>query len=320
MVIPSRDEGRDALVVLRRNEIAERVIELELARPQGERLPDWTPGSHIDLVLPTGLSRQYSLCGDPADVRTYTIAVQREAAGEGGSRWIHDELQVGDTVRFGGPRNTFSLVPGARHAFLAGGIGITPIVSMLRAAQQLGSDWSLLYLGRSRSAMAYAEPLIALGDRVTLHPADERGPADLAGWAAALDPDAKLYACGPERLLQAVEAIGSGRLRGSVRVERFAARTVDTPPRRTPYVVECARQGVEVEIAPTSSIAEGLQAAGIRVLTSCGRGVCGTCLTDVLAGVPDHRDTLLDDDERAAGDCLFPCVSRSRSARLVLDL
>ncbi len=317
--------GADVLVIAAKTAAAEGVVSLVLRRPDGARLPDWTPGAHLDLVLPDGTTRQYSLHGDPREAEAYRIAVLREPDGRGGSRFVHDELREGDTVGFGGPRNNFRLTPAPAFDFVAGGIGITPILPMVRAASLLGSRWRLLYLGRSRSRMAFLDELQQYGDLVTVRSSDEHGPTDIRSWLdtgrdMAAGSETKLYACGPTRLVETITALAAMRRPGWTRVERFAAAERGEPARVAPFDVEVAGSGRSIRVAPGVPIADALRSAGFELLTSCSRGVCGTCEMRVIDGVPDHRDSILDDAERADGACFFPCVSRSRSDRLVLAL
>jgi ferredoxin-NADP reductase len=307
------------LVVTGRREVARDVVELTLARPNGERLPDWAPGAHIDVVLPDGTTRQYSLLGDRWDACSFTIAVLRERDGRGGSEYLHTRVGMGDAVGFGGPRNNFRLSPAAEYFFVAGGIGITPLVPMIRQAELLETPWRLLYLGRSRDRLAYREELSAYGDRVTFHTADERGRAVIDDWMPAADAAPLIYACGPERMLNAVDAWAAPLGRHRVRLERFTARADDGRP-ATAFEVEVASSGAVVTVARDESIVEALRRVDVDVITSCAQGVCGTCETGVLRGLPDHRDSLLTEAERAESRCLFPCISRSLSDRLVLDL
>lgn len=328
MRVDSRAQPGARLEVVRRTPVAAGVVEFTLRRLGGGRVPDWTPGAHIDLVLPNGTTRQYSLCGDPFIADEYRISVLREDAGRGGSAYIHDELQCADLVGFGGPRNNFALVPATRYLFIAGGIGITPILPMMRAARALGIPFTLLYLGRSRATMAHLDELAAFDGvdccTIEIHAADERGRADLAAWLGAFDPDVKTYVCGPERLLDAVEELTSSWRAGWVRLERFAAQASGTdaaaPARSTSYRVEAVVSGISVTVAPDQNLAGALRDAGIDLLTSCSQGVCGTCETDVLSGVLDHRDSVLDGPERDSNTCMMPCVSRSLSDVLVLAL
>jgi ferredoxin-NADP reductase len=325
-MLSAPNDGRPAvqraleLRVVEKTAAAEGVVTLTLARPDGGRLPDWAPGAHVDLILPNGDTRQYSLCGDRWDAHTYRVGVLREPAGRGGSAYVHDELRPGDLVGVGGPRNNFPLVPGERYLFVAGGIGITPLLPMIRQADLLGADWTLVYGGRTRASMAFLAELEAYGERVHVVPQDEFGLIDLPRWLAAPDPATKVYCCGPGPLLDAVEKGCSGWPAHALRTERFVAREQGAPARSAPFDVELARTGTTVTVTPDVSVLEAVGRAGVEVLSSCRQGTCGTCETDVLHGVPDHRDSILDDAERAAGDCMFVCVSRSLGDRLVLDL
>ncbi len=308
------------LEVVDKTLVAEDVVALTLASPDGARLPDWAPGAHVDLVLPTGMTRQYSLCGDRFDPSTYRIGVLREASGRGGSAYVHDVLAPGDLVGVGGPRNNFPLVPADRYLFVAGGIGITPLLPMLHQADLLGADWQLLYGGRRRASMAFLDRLSGYGDRVRVAPQDESGLLDLAGFLGRPQPGTRVYCCGPAPLLAAIEAACSDWPPYSLRTERFAGGDLGAPARSAPFEVELARTGRTVTVGPGVGVLEAIGSVGVEVLSSCRQGTCGTCETTVLAGRPDHRDSLLDDDERAAGDCMYPCVSRSLDDRLVLDL
>jgi ferredoxin-NADP reductase len=300
------------LVVHARERVADGVIALELRDPAGAELPAWTPGAHLDLLLPNSLVRQYSLCGDPADRTAYRLAVLREPAGRGGSAWNHAELHPGTPVLVRGPRNNFPLVPYERYLFIAGGIGITPLVPMIAAAEAAGARWSLVYGGRTRSAMAFARELReAHGGRVTLWPQDERGLIDLG----VLGGDALVYCCGPPPLLEAVaERCPPDRLR----LERFAPVTPAAPAGS--FEVELAVTGRTLTVPPDRSVLDVLEEAGVPILSSCREGTCGTCETTVLAGEVEHRDTLLTPAERAANDTMFVCVSRAACPRLVLEL
>ncbi|MFD7007988.1 PDR/VanB family oxidoreductase [Rhodococcus jostii] len=309
-----------ALQVVAKEVVAESVVALTLRHPDGRRLPDWAPGAHIDLLLPNGLTRQYSLCGDRWDAYSYRVGVLREQAGRGGSAYVHDVLAEGDLVGVGGPRNNFPLVPAPRYLFIAGGIGITPLLPMVRQAELMGIDWQLLYGGRTRTSMAFRDELAAYGDRVSVVPCDEQGHLDLSAHLAAEAADAKVYVCGPGPLLAAVENCCTGWPVGTLRTERFVPKDNGVPLRDEPFEVELARSGLAVTVTPGASVLDAVQAAGVDVLSSCREGTCGTCETTVLAGAPDHRDSVLDDEERSAGDCMLICVSRSCSDRLVLDL
>src|SRR3954467_7466411 len=203
--------------------VAGDVLTLQLASPQGLRLRDWAPGAHIDLVLPNGMTRQYSLCGDRWDPFTYRVGVLREQSGRGGSAYVHDELQVGDLVGVGGPRNNFALVPSEQYLFVARGIGITPILPVGRQAELLGADWRLLYGGRRRGSMAFLGELERYGDRVVIRPQDEYGLLDLPGFLGEPRDGVRIYACGPGPLLAAVERVCDGWPPHTLRTERFVA-------------------------------------------------------------------------------------------------
>lgn len=310
------------LVVAERAEVAEGVVSLVLADPGGEELPAWTPGAHVDLLLTPQLTRQYSLCGSPADRSRWRLGVLLDENGRGGSRRVHASLRPGTVVPVRGPRNNFPLLYADRYLLLAGGIGITPMLPMVAEAEAAGADWSLHYGGRNRGSMAFLEDLVGYGDRVHLWPQDERGMLDLPAVVGTPKEGTLVYTCGPEGLLAAVERQCADWPSGSLHFERFAAKPVDASSARaaTSFEVVCQRSGITVTVPADRSVLEVVQEAGVSALSSCLEGVCGTCETAVVAGVPDHRDSLLTDDERAAGDYMMICVSRSQTDRLVLDL
>ncbi|MFC8243769.1 PDR/VanB family oxidoreductase [Streptomyces chartreusis] len=310
------DEHELDLLVRRMTWEADGVLSVELAGPDGKPLPAWTPGAHLDLHV-GGFVRQYSLCGDPADPTAYRIGVLNESSSRGGSRHVHTRLRPGQTVHAVGPRNHFALEPAASYLFLAGGIGITPILAMARRAERDGVPYRLIHGGRSRASMAFGAELSALNGDVTLVPQDEHGHPDLAAALRDLPADALVYCCGPEPLLRAVEeACPTGQLR----VERFAAPVVERDGDDTAFEVECRRSGVTLNVDAGTSVLEAAENAGLAVASSCRDGICGSCETRVLAGTPDHRDFLLSEAERATGETMMLCVSRCASDRLVLDL
>jgi ferredoxin-NADP reductase len=320
----THDEVDLRLRVARRDEAADGVAVLHLQDPDGRELPAWAPGAHCDLVLPgegEPTTRQYSLCGDPGDRTTWHVAVLREPDGRGGSRRIHAELTEGAVVAVRGPRNAFPLEPAPSYVFIAGGIGITPLLPMIAAAAASGADWQLHYGGRSRASMAFREQLEAThGARVTVHPQDEVGLLDLDALLGTPRPSTLVYCCGPEPLLEAVEQRCAAWPAGSLHVERFAPKPQGEPVRTDAFEVELAQSGLTLTVPPDLSVLEVVERAGVQVLSSCQEGTCGTCETAVLAGVPDHRDSLLTEAERAAGDTMFICVSRAACPKLVLDL
>ncbi|MEB8340795.1 PDR/VanB family oxidoreductase [Streptomyces endophyticus] len=298
------------------------VRSLVLTAREGGSLPAWTPGAHIDVVLSRDLVRQYSLSSGCDERAGWRIAVLREPEGRGGSAYLHDRVEAGDTLLVSAPRNNFALdLETSRPVFVAGGIGITPILPMLAAAEEAGADWQLLYLGRGAESMAFTGELARYGDRVRLHRDDSEGVADLA---AELDrmgaARSHVYACGPAGLLAAVQEYAAAHPRSRLTLERFAADPeAQQQGDERPFTVETA-DGQEVEVGAGQSIVDALTQAGVRTLTSCREGVCGTCETPVLGGTPDHRDQLLSEEERAAGDVMMICVSRCRGDRLVLDV
>jgi ferredoxin-NADP reductase len=233
---------------------------------------------------------------------------------------VHDRLQAGDAVVVRGPRNHFALQEAPRYLFLAGGIGITPLLPMVQEVAAQGAEWRLVYGGRNRGSMAFLDELAEHGDRVALRPQDEHGLLDLDGLLGTPSPDTTVYCCGPEPLLAAVEHACRDWPRGALHVERFAARPNTAPTRDQPFEVVLARSGRTLTVPSDRSVLSVVEEAGVGVLSSCSEGTCGTCETGVLEGEPDHRDAVLDDDERAANDCMMICVSRSCGPRLVLDL
>jgi cytochrome P450/ferredoxin-NADP reductase len=306
--------------VAAKTSVSEGVIALTLHDLDGHPLPRWEAGAHVDLVLGAAATRQYSLCGSVDDPHQWRLGILRDPNGSGGSLYVHDRLEVGDVVQVRGPRNNFPLVSSPRYVFVAGGIGITPILPMIAAAEVAGAEWELVYGGRTRASMAFLDELAGHGDKVTVWPQDEKGFLDLEGLLGTPRPDTKVYCCGPEGLLNAVEARCASWPKGSLHVERFAAKPLTEPVLQEVFEVHLARSGQTLEVPTDRSVLSVVEDAGIVVLSSCGEGTCGTCETPVLEGVPDHRDSVLDEEAREAGDCMMICVSRSCSPRLVLDL
>ena len=291
--------------------VADGVVALSLA---GAALPAWTPGAHIDLLLDGGLVRQYSLCGRLGDADRWRIAVLATPDSRGGSRKVH-QLTPGSTVRVRGPRNHFPVVASRRYLFLAGGIGITPLLPMIHEVSAAGADWELHYGGRSLASMAFTDELPA--DRVHLVPEDTHGRLDLDTILGTPRPDTLVYACGPEGMLAAVERRCADWPPGRLHLERF---TANADPSGESFEVVLDRSGRTLTVARDASIFETVRAAGVSVLGSCLEGICGTCETEVLDGEVDHRDSVLDDDERASNEVMMICVSRCRGARLTLAL
>ena len=299
------------------------VVALTLAAADGGRLEPWHPGAHLDVHLPSGRIRQYSLCGDPRDPASYRIAVRRIPFGGGGSIEVHDELAVGSSITTSGPRNAFPLTvpgfgsPSHQFRFIAGGIGITPILPMLALAERLGVDWSMVYTGRSLDSLPFVAEVARYGGRVEIRTDDTSGmpsPADLLGECA---DDTAVYACGPAPLLTAVRGLLAGRTGVELHFERFAAPPVVDGRE---FVVSIASTGREIRVGADETLLSALNREGVRAPYSCRQGFCGTCRTRVVAGRVDHRDTLLTDPEREAAMMLV-CVSRAaEDTGLLLDL
>jgi ferredoxin-NADP reductase len=309
------------LVVDKKVSLATDIVSLELRDPQGRDLPEWSAGAHIDLLLTPQLNRQYSLCGDPDDRKSWKIAVLRETAGRGGSQFIHDELAESGSVEVRGPRNHFGLESAESYLFIAGGIGITPMLPMIALAQRSGASWILHYGGRTRSTMAFVAELVdAYGDRVVVHPQDEQGLLNLDEILASPTSGTLIYSCGPEPLLKAVEAKCASLPAVTLHVERFAPKEVGAPVRAGEFEIELASTGTVLVVGPDQSILDVVEAAGIEVLSSCSEGTCGTCEVRILAGVPEHRDSVFSEAERLENTSMFICVSRAITPRIVLDL
>lgn len=282
--------------------------------------PEWTPGAHVDLALGRGMNRQYSLCGRPEDRQHLRFAVLREPASRGGSAYLHDKLGVGDSLNVIAVRNHFPLIAAERYLLIAGGIGITPLLAMARKLERTGQDWQLLYGGRSRASMAFLDEMAAFGDKVKVRPQDECGLLDLAAFIGAAQPGKVVYCCGPEPLLQAVEAQCASWPEDALQIERFHPRAQEVKLASPAFDVELRKSGLTIAIAPDQTIADALDSIGVHIPRSCNEGTCGTCITKVLEGTPDHRDSFLRPKQRAENKRIMVCCSRSLSPRLVLDV
>ncbi|WP_229663281.1 PDR/VanB family oxidoreductase [Microbacterium album] len=308
------------LQVAERVDEADGVAGLILTDPQGLPLPEWTPGAHVDVHLDRpgrpGIVRQYSLCGDPADRSRYRIAVLLEPQGEG-SAHIHQSVRPGQLVRVSPPRNHFAFEPAERVVFVAGGIGITPLLPMLHAAEAAGTDWHLHYAGREPGTMAFGESLARFGERVTVY-ASSRGERMAVPAIVAEAGRAPIYACGPARLLDALEqAAGQDT---DLRVERFENANEVTLETDHEFEVHLELTGTTLTVKPGETILEKVVEAGVPAPSSCRGGTCGTCETFVLEGEPDHRDAVLNAKEREESEVMMICVSRCKGKRLVLEL
>lgn len=320
MLANSDAETNLDLVVHARRMLTQDIVALDLRAADGASLPTWSPGAHVEMDLANGLSRQYSLCGDPADRTTWTIAVLREPNSRGGSDYVHDNLPAGTVVACKGPRNNFPLESASTYKFVAGGIGVTPILPMIRVVEAAGLPWTLLYGGRSLGSMAFQDELVRYGDKVTLHPQDTHGLLDLATELSGPTDGGAVYCCGPEPLLAAIESTCEPHWpTGALHVERFRADLPDLAEAR-PIEVELAQSGLSFTVPSDRTILSVLTEAGIEVDASCEEGTCGTCEVLVLDGTPEHHDVVLTEGERESGECMMICVSRAKSAHLKLDL
>jgi len=312
--------------VAHKRPLATDIVGLELVAADGGALPAFDAGAHIDLHLPGGVVRPYSLCNSPAETHRYQLGVLREPASRGGSAAVHTLLQVGQTLQISAPRCHFALQPGApRSLLLAGGIGITPLLAMAEQLAADGADFALHCAARSADRAAFAARLLMApwAPRVHLH-LDDGEPArrlDLPALLAAPQAGTQLYVCGPGGFIDAVLATAraAGWPEAQLHCERFGA-VAETRDTDAAFEVQLGAGGRVVLVARGQTVAQALAQAGAPLTTSCEQGVCGTCLTRVLDGTPDHRDQYLTPEEQAAGDQFLPCCSRACSPRLVLDL
>jgi vanillate O-demethylase ferredoxin subunit len=314
--------------LVRKTEVARDILSFELADPAGAALPAFSAGAHIDVMLADGLVRQYSLCNDPRETHRYMLGVLREPTSRGGSTAMH-ALSEGVLLEISEPRNHFPLVHDAVHSILlAGGIGVTPILCMAERLAHAGASFEMHYCTREPERAAFRErfdgPHLKPHSRLYFDTAPATQRIDLTRVLAAPADDRHVYVCGPagfiDFVLDATRRLGWRS--DNVHREYFSAPAANAAAHDTdgPFQVKLASSSRIVDVAPTQTIVAALEQAGITIATSCEQGVCGTCLTRVLAGEPDHRDVYLTDDERAANDQFLPCCSRSKSPLLVLDL
>lgn len=299
-------QGGDAIAVLTLTPMA------------GADIPEWTPGAHVDVLLENGMQRQYSLCGEAG--KPWQLGILRDPASRGGSEYIHTQIRVGQQLTLRGPRNNFELVDAPAYQFIAGGIGITPLLPMIRQVDAEGKPWRLMYGGRSLTSLAFLEEVTSYDDHVTLWPQDTAGLIPVKEVVERLESSAAVYCCGPEPLLNAVEDALADLPVGLLHIERFQPRQDLLQQGSTPFDIVLDYSDIELHVPSDRSIVEVVEAAGIDVLTSCREGTCGTCETVVLEGIPDHRDSYLNAAERASNEVMLICCSRSTSPRLVLDL
>jgi vanillate O-demethylase ferredoxin subunit len=304
---------------------AENINSYELVGLRGGELVPFTAGSHIDLYLSNSMIRSYSLLNDQSERHRYVIGVNKDAASRGGSRFIHESVKVGDLITISSPRNNFALDENATHSVLiAGGIGITPVLSMVRRLEKLGRSWELYYAARTRFTAAFLDKLNTLRPNVhvNLHVNFDQEPSgrmlDLEAILKTVPNDAHVYCCGPIPMLEAFEAAVQSRPSNHVHVEYFKAK--EAPAAEGGFEVQLIRSKRTITVLPGKTILDALLDAGVNASYACAEGVCGTCETKVLEGVPDHRDLFLSKEEQAENKTIMICCSGSKSSRLVLDL
>jgi ferredoxin-NADP reductase len=323
-------------------EESEGVLSFDLRPPGGGALAPFAAGAHIDLHLPNGLIRSYSLCNAPGRCSHYMVCVNRDAASRGGSAYLHEQVKVGEMLKIGMPRNNFPLVEDAAHTVLiAGGIGITPLWSMVQRLQELGRSWQLFYAVRARCRAAFVKELercerrarregapLAIGPILQFNASEEgRKRLDIAAIVHDAPPDTHFYCCGPLSMLEAFRAATVDLPPQQIHVEHFghpgaghpAGRHRESAPAAGGFVVDLAQSGCAVDVPLGTSILDAILDAGVRVPYACREGICGSCETRVLEGVPEHRDLVLSQAERDAGKVMMICCSGARTARLRLD-
>lgn len=300
------------------------VIRLVFVDPEERDLPDWEPGAHIDVYVEgagtDSYIKQYSLCGDPNDRKRYEIAVLRDEEGAGGSVAIHEKIRPGKLLRIAEPRNHFPLQKASSYVFVAGGIGITPLIPMIQQAQRQGADWTLHYAGRSLESMPFTQSLEGQGGEVHLYDKANKRRLSVSDILSLLDGTNAIYACGPTRLLDELEEKVSPHYVSDLHMERFTNDTIVNSEKDEPFDVELTISGKTVTVNPGESILDVVSRSGVRVPSSCLGGTCGTCETFVVSGEVDHRDAVLNAKEREESEVMMICVSRCKGKKLALEL
>jgi ferredoxin-NADP reductase len=309
------------LVVRARTALTPEIVELEFEDSRGANLPAWDAGSHADLLFGDGYVRQYSIVRGALDESNWRMAILADSNGRGGSRFLAEHVSVGTVINAKGPRNHFALLPAPMYHFIAGGIGITPILSMIDAAQMNGVPWTLSYLGRAREAMAYVSELEAkFPDKVSVFAKSEENRFDVEGFVDELSADTQTYACGPEKLLigleQAFAAVGNKTLH----IERFHPKEIILDEPDHEFQVYCAKSEIEITVAADESILMAADAAGVDITGDCMEGTCGACETKVISGDVSHRDSIMTEEQQVSSGTMMICVSRARASQLTLDL
>lgn len=314
------DKDVSVIVLDKRELIPGQIVELTLAPTDPTHLAGWEPGAHIEVVLPSGLVRHYSLCGTPTDPH-YTIAVLREPDSRGGSVEIHDAVEAGTLLTIRGPKNHFPMVPAEHTAFFAGGIGITPLLPMMRKLSSEGKSWELHYGGKSLAALAYLDSIQLMdGHEINIYLKDETRRIPVPEVIEKLPPHSVVYVCGPESMIDEVEKMSNDKGL-EVKLERFGASgEAISHENDTAFEVTLERSGTTLSVAANQRLIDVVRTVVPSVPFSCEEGYCGSCETGVLEGEPEHHDSILSPEERAANDCMMICVGRSKSARLVLDI
>lgn len=312
--------------VARKAAEAQDIVTLELVAADGAALPAFSAGSHIDVQLPNGFTRQYSLCNDPQETHRYQIGVLRDAASRGGSAAVHDLVKEGDVLTISAPRNHFGLAHEAKkHLLLAGGIGVTPILCMAERLANTGGDFAMHYATRAPERTAFRQRIAAsaFASRVQFHydNGDAAQKLDLQALLSQPEAGTHLYVCGPKGFMDAVlnTARAAGWPEAQIHYEFFGAEVAKSDSDAS-FEIKLASSGRIVMVPKDQTVVQALAAAGVDIMISCEQGVCGTCLTRVLEGVPDHKDSYLTPEEQAANDQFTPCCSRSKTPQLVLDL
>lgn len=315
-----------AVRVARKHTEAEGICSLELVSASGGALPAFSAGAHIDVHLPGGLTRQYSLCNNPAEAHRYLIAVLRDPASRGGSQAVHEQVHEGDTLTISVPKNHFALAADAkRHLLLAGGIGVTPLLAMAEQLSTQGAAFDLHYCARSKSRAAFVQRMqdAPFASQVHGHWDDESEQTafDVTTLLASVQAGVHVYVCGPKGFMDLVlsTARTAGWPESQLHFEFFGAEVAHLASDEA-FIVKIASTGQEIQVPSDKTVVQALQQAGVDIPIACEQGVCGTCLTRVLEGIPDHKDMYLTPEEQAANDQFTPCCSRARSPMMVLDI
>jgi ferredoxin-NADP reductase len=295
------------------------VMSVELTAADGADLPSYEPGAHVDLYLGDGIVRQYSLASDPGNLEFYRLGIRMLPGGQA-SGYVRGRLRVGDVIKASWPRNNFPLVAAPSYVFIAGGIGITPLLPMMRAASEKKANWSLLYCNRRRGDAPFLSEIRSLGGAVSLHSTEAGTRLDVGKHLAEVRQDTLVYCCGPESLMNAVENATREWPSESVRFEWFTPKKRPEEEFKEGFEIVCEKSGVTLMVPPDRSVLEVLSAAGIEVTSSCEQGICGSCEVRVVAGEVDHRDSILSEAERNAGRTMMVCVSRAKGTQLTLDI